>query len=143
MVLFYRSHIYNGELIGLKKMKKKECAISRKAAWRFRQTKLSDYLHQPMAFHHYTPFSQLSISPSSQKKANFLTLATAFIARRLHLLYHSRTNWTNGHLDATPFTPLTCANSSSFSTGPVENTHMIIIIIPLWMPCFAIAGKVA
>lgn len=56
-----------------------------------------------------------------------ITFTTAFIARRLHLLHHSRTNRTNGHLDATPFTPWASPNSSSFSTSPAKNMLMFVL----------------
>ena len=102
--------------------------------------KLVRLLQSTMVLHHYAhPSCMLSLLAESVNFASMnnsqymyiktiITFTTAFIARCLHLLHHSRTNRTNGHLDATPFTPWTSPNSSSFSTSPAKNVILFLFI---------------
>ena len=103
--------------------------------------KLVRLLQSTMFLHHYAhPSCMLSLLAesvnfssmnNSQYIKTIITFTTAFIARCLHLLHHSWTNRTNGHLDATPFTPWTSPNSSSFSTGPAKNVILFLFITGL------------
>ena len=99
--------------------------------------KLVRLLQLTMVLHHYAHptcmLSGLKDSVCINEEINiYITITTftaAFITRSLHLLHHSRTNWTNGHLDATPFTPWASPNSSSFSTSPAKNMLKLFLFI--------------